>query len=407
MPATAQATIKKAVEHNPITSIKGISERLFTFWFDGFVYNQIWEDPRVDMEAMQLDEESRILTIASGGCNILNYLTALPHSIHVVDLNKYHLFLTKLKFEALRSLPSYEDFFLFFGHANQAINVENYNRYIRDHLDEETRAYWDSSAGFRGPRIGYFSKNLYNYGAMGLFIRFVHRLSKWFACDPEKMLQCKNQGEREALFIAKFEPFFQKRIVKFLGSSPLTYYSLGIPPQQFEDMKEESEGRIHELCHNRVRRMALDFPLEDNYFAWQAFGRRYDTENRKAVPDYLKEEHYEKLKNNLKRVNLNYCSTTQYLKEQPDNSLNRFVFLDSQDWMNDDEITELWSEVARVGMPGSRVIFRTASWKSPIEGALPESLLNRYTYEEQRSKELYKQDRSAIYGGFHLYVLND
>ena len=67
-----------AVHHSPLISQRGLLERLFTFWFNSLVYNQIWEDPRVDLAALQLvPEESRIVTISSGGCNVLNYLSTV------------------------------------------------------------------------------------------------------------------------------------------------------------------------------------------------------------------------------------------------------------------------------------------------------------------------------------------
>ncbi|MEM0915755.1 MAG: DUF3419 family protein, partial [Planctomycetota bacterium] len=70
-----QDYLREAVHHNNSRSRAGMLERLFTLWFRGFIYNQIWEDPRVDAEAMQLGPGNRLLTISSGGCNVLNYLT--------------------------------------------------------------------------------------------------------------------------------------------------------------------------------------------------------------------------------------------------------------------------------------------------------------------------------------------
>ncbi|TIX29361.1 MAG: DUF3419 family protein, partial [Mesorhizobium sp.] len=78
------------------------SERLFAFLFSGLVYPQIWEDPDVDMEAMQLGAGHRIVTIASGGCNILAYLTRSPERIDAVDLNAAHIALNRMKLEAVR-----------------------------------------------------------------------------------------------------------------------------------------------------------------------------------------------------------------------------------------------------------------------------------------------------------------
>jgi len=98
-------------------------------------------------------------------------------------------------------------------------------------------------------------------------------------------------------------------------------------------------------------------------------------------------------------------SLSAYLRTQPANSLDRFVFLDAQDWMKPADLYELWNEVARVGRNASRIIFRTASSVSPIEKALPEDLRARFTYEEDLSERLHSRDRAAIYGGFHVYAL--
>ena len=97
---------------------------------------------------------------------------------------------------------------------------------------------------------------------------------------------------------------------------------------------------------------------------------------------------------------------TGFMRTQPAKSLDRFVFLDSQDWMKPAQMEELWSEVARVGRPGTRVIFRTAASQSPIETALSPELRKKFTYQEERSLKLFKKDRSSIYGGFHLYSMD-
>jgi S-adenosylmethionine-diacylglycerol 3-amino-3-carboxypropyl transferase len=51
------------------------------------------------------------------------------------------------------------------------------------------------------------------------------------------------------------------------------------------------------------------------------------------------------------------------------------------------------------------VIFRTAAEKSIVAGRLAPDLDSRWTYLRDRSVELNRMDRSAIYGGFHIYEL--
>ncbi|MBC7796581.1 MAG: DUF3419 family protein, partial [Pyrinomonadaceae bacterium] len=135
------------------------------------------------------------------------------------------------------------------------------------------------------------------------------------------------------------------------------------------------------------------------------FARKYDTENRVALPDYLKEENYEHFKQNAYRVNTVITSVTEHLREQPKGSFNRFVFLDAQDWMTPEIIADLWRTIAERGGKNSRIIFRTAGAESPIENALSKDFLEKFEYEKEESLELFKQDRAAIYGGFHLYKL--
>ncbi|MGA7975412.1 MAG: DUF3419 domain-containing protein, partial [Pseudolabrys sp.] len=49
-------------------------------------------------------------------------------------------------------------------------------------------------------------------------------------------------------------------------------------------------------------------------------------------------------------------------------------------------------------------IFRTAAEPSLLPGRLDEALLERWRYEAEASRHYAARDRSAIYGGFHLYV---
>src|SRR5215467_9909938 len=110
-----QTLLRDAVVKKQDLTREGFLQRLFARWFDAFVYNQIWEDPEVDLAALELDGDSRVLSISSGGCNALNYLLAGPESVTTVDLNRYHIFLVQLKIAAIRTLGTHEDLFNFFG----------------------------------------------------------------------------------------------------------------------------------------------------------------------------------------------------------------------------------------------------------------------------------------------------
>ena len=407
-----EITLQSAVQSEKATSKQGILQKLFAVWFDAFVYNQIWEDPRVDLQALELNEKSRILTISSGGCNALNYLCESPESVTAVDLNRHHIFLLRLKIAALANLPTYDDFFNFFGHGKHETNLANYKKFIAPNLDAETREFWESNGFFgnllHGKRINYFENGgLYEHSRNGYFLRFFHKFSRILGCKPEELLKAKTPEEQASLYEKYLNPFFDSFVIQAIGKMPVTMFGLGIPPQQYDELKKDLKegGTIIDIYRERTKRLAVEYPIYENYFAWQALGRKYDTENRQAVPEYLKEERYKTLKANAGKISADVGSVTDKIKHSPKDTFNRFVFLDAQDWMNAEIMTDLWSVIAEKGEVGSRIIFRTASSASPIETNLPDELRDRFQYEEEFSRELFKQDRASIYGGFHLYIL--
>src|SRR5260370_17944053 len=101
-------------------------DRLFAFWFRRLVYTQIWEDPEADLAALQLPLGSTIVTISSGGCNALSYLTAQPAQVYAVDLNHAHLSLLKLKLAGIRALPPHDQFWQFFRQASSRATWQIY-----------------------------------------------------------------------------------------------------------------------------------------------------------------------------------------------------------------------------------------------------------------------------------------
>jgi S-adenosylmethionine-diacylglycerol 3-amino-3-carboxypropyl transferase len=161
---------------------------------------------------------------------------------------------------------------------------------------------------------------------------------------------------------------------------------------------------MHEVVEERLRRLACGFDLQQNYFAWQAFARSYAPDGDGPLPPYLERKNYEQIRDRAHRITMRNIAYTDQLSALPCSHLDRYVLLDAQDWMNDASLTELWTEITRTARPGARVIFRTAGEDSILAGRVSDAILDRWIYEEAASKAWTTRDRSAIYGGFHLYV---
>jgi S-adenosylmethionine-diacylglycerol 3-amino-3-carboxypropyl transferase len=402
--AESHVRLKKAVRRNRALSREGLLERLFERLFRGLVYTQIWEDPEIDLEALALGPDCHVVAIASGGCNVLSYLTAAPARITAVDLSRAHVALSRLKLVAATRLPSWQAFYGFFGTADDPANVAAYHRLIAPHLDPQSRAYWEGRGlqhlGRR--RISIFARNAYRHGVLGRFIGIAHAAARVYGVDLRDLLSARSLEEQRRFFETVLAPLFDKPAVRWATANRLSLYGLGIPPAQYEAL---AGGRdMGAVLRSRVERLTCGFSLDDNYFTWQAFGRRYSRDAQGPLPPYLRRDQFDAVRARVDRVEVLNRSVTEYLAGCPDASRDRYVLLDAQDWMTDAQLTALWAEITRTARPGARVIFRTAAEPSLLPGRVDPALLARWRYEEALSRALTGRDRSAIYGGFHLYV---
>lgn len=404
--AIGEAVGGKLIE-NAAVSTTGLNqtallERAFAFAFRGLVYAQIWEDPVADMAGLEIAEGHHVVTIASGGCNALSYLTAGPAHITAVDLNATHVALGNLKRTALLHLPDYEDFHRFFANAAHEDNVAAYFMHIAPYLDASSRRYWESRTLSGRRRIALFTKGVYQHGLLGRFIGLAHLLARLHGENPRNALKADTLAGQRAYFEEKLLPLFDKPLIRWLTGQPASLFGLGIPPAQYEKLAGGQD--MATVLRARLEKLVCDFDFSDNYFAWQAFSRGYEEAPDASLPPYLQREQYDRLRQRADRLDVRQANMTEYLAGQDAQSVDRFVLLDAQDWMTDQQLDALWNQISRTARKGARVLFRTAAEPSLLPGRLRDDLLALWEYQEARSLELTRRDRSSIYGGTHLYI---
>jgi S-adenosylmethionine-diacylglycerol 3-amino-3-carboxypropyl transferase len=407
VPVSIEARSAKEASHACFSSRPADHDRLdwlFKRVFDGLVYNHVWEDPLVDIEALALRNDHCLVSIASAGCNLLAYLSCDLKELHAVDTNRAHLAVSHLKRTAFKTLPSFEDFFQFFGCGRGLQNIAAYDGHIRQHLDPDVRAYWDGRTPMHGRRIDMFAQGFYRHGLLSRSIGLVKFLARNTGRDISQLVTARDLDHQHLLFEQLIAPLFCNRLVNWISRFPISLFTLGVPPNQYFELDRSAKGNLVGLLRERIRRLACDFPIADNYFAWLAFAGHYDMRHRRAVPPYLQPEVFAKIRDRVDRIQLHATSITDFLASRTANSVHRFVLLDSQDWMNDEDLVALWTQINRTAdLADAIVIFRTAGNESPVR-KLPESLRSHWNYRESKSRQLHQADRSSIYGGFHVYA---
>jgi hypothetical protein len=95
----------------------------------------------MDQRVFDLNESDHVITIASAGCNVLDYIIE-GAMVTAVDFNSCQIALTELKKVAIIHLD-YETFFEIFAKSNMKLLREVYPTKLRPHLSQPSAEFWD------------------------------------------------------------------------------------------------------------------------------------------------------------------------------------------------------------------------------------------------------------------------
>ena len=380
---------------------KNILEKLQDRWFQSVVsnrliYNTCWEDPRIDRQLLKLDEDSEVVMLTSAGCNALDYLLDEPKSIHCVDSNPVQNALLDLK----RALFSYGDFDIlwnFFGRGHDDRAPILYKKKLAENLLEQSRNFWDSN-------INYFSSkttegSFYFRGTSGQIAHTVHkRIKRKDLYSSVLKLLDAGSLEEQTYHYEEVEPQLWNAFYKWLIKRNATMALLGVPAIQ-RDMIEngDAEGLLN-FIQQALRRVFTRQSLQDNYF-WRVY--LTGSYRPSCCPNYLKNEHFEFIRNNIAKIGVNTSSLTDFLKQHP-GSYSHFVLLDHQDWLADkksDLLEEEWKLILNNARPGTRILFRSAGTSCRF---LPDFVFRQVEFHQEKAQRLHAEDRVGTYGATFL-----
>src|SRR5579871_4040919 len=245
--------IADAANNSPAQYEPTVWDRIVAFWLRRLVYTQIWEDPEADLAALQLPLGSTIVTISSGGCNALSYLTAQPAQVYAVDLDEAHLALLKLKLAGIRAFSRYEDFWQFFGAAASRSNAALYRERLRPLLDAKARLYWDKRNILGRPRHAHFTDGFYRHGVLGRLIGLAHLGAKLCGIDPAILLNGRPDSPERGEALDRLDRLFHSQIGRMVTAAPALLSGLGIPPRQRARLANGTP--MTDVLHQRLLRL--------------------------------------------------------------------------------------------------------------------------------------------------------
>lgn len=292
-----------------------------------YIYNVSWEDPRMDHRVFNLQKDDHIITIASAGCNALDYVIE-GAKVTAVDFNLCQIALTEIKAIAIQELE-WKEFFAIFAENDMVLLQRRYHEKLRQHMSPKSVEFWDK---------GIYTVGSFQYsGTSGQMAYVLFRWMFWLlglgwmrtmimkGCSPDEFQAEMNRHQLKVRTLAWMMDNLFIRGGSLFAGVPERQLNLGI-------------HRPNNLARVMDRVFFQTDMVNDNYFYLGYLLGHYTKEN---CPRYLKEEHYPALRKHLSegKLQLFHGSINQALNKTTE-PITVASLLDHMDWMTERMINE-------------------------------------------------------------------
>ncbi|NNF36809.1 MAG: DUF3419 family protein [Saprospiraceae bacterium] len=353
------------------------------------IFTMNWEDPLSDIKTLNIKKGDVLMTISSGGCNTLEFLLHDPGKIYAVDINQAQNHLLNLKKVAIKHL-NHDEFIQLMGIIAGNNNLDLYDRII-PYLDEACVDFWNTK------------KDLIKKGILmgGRYERFVLLAKKVIGFLQGKgrvrrLFEPKDLESQKEFFDSTFNTWrFRKMFDLLFNKRRLAKRGLSADYFHFDDGSKS----FAESFYSRARKAMRDIPIVGNYFLHLYLRGAY--RDLDEVPNYLKEENFETLKERVDRIECVTMDAKEWMISMPDNSLDGLSLSNICELKSEEDSNELFDQVLRISKNNGRCCFRNLM----IPREVPEYLEDSIIKDEELSAQLIAEDRSFVYSKVAAYEI--
>jgi S-adenosylmethionine-diacylglycerol 3-amino-3-carboxypropyl transferase len=346
--------------------------------FSAIRYAQVWEDADVLVQALAPLEDQTCLSIASAGDNALALLSFAPARVVAVDLNPSQLACVELRVAAYRTLEHGELLELI-GSRPSTRRSALYQR-CRKVLSSTAAAFWDAHTAEIEQGIGSAGKferyfKLFRTRVLSL----VHSRKR-----VERLLAGGDIQRREAFYATEWDTLRWRLLFKIFFSR-FVMGRFGRDPAFFRYVEGSVADRI--LARTRYALTALD-PAANPYLQWILTGT-----HTSALPFALRPENFERIRQNLDRLEVAHGSIEDYLDKHPDLRCDRCNLSDIFEYMSLENYRKLLERLIAASRPGARFVY----WNMLAPRTRPEELAPRLRPLDGLANKLFAQDKAWFY----------
>jgi len=371
------------------------------------VFNCAWEDPILDLQALELKDTDNVMIITSAGCNVLTYVLQNPNHIYAIDMNPCQNAVLQLKIASIKELD-YPTFWKMWGTGKLPGFTKNVYPNLRKHLSTDAQEFWDKHTHyFEGKG---FRNTFYWRGCSGALAYmttcylYMLGISKYV----DRIFEAETIADQKAIYEKYIKSRLWNPVVNAMLSSSVCLSILnGVPAAQQNLL--ENEGSVAGFIKRSIETILTELPLKDNYFYRVYLKGEY---TKDCCPEFLKEANFNKLKAGLvNKISTHTTTITQFLKAHSKNDISRFVLLDHMDWMAEAPhiLSEEWNQILANSTDDARYLWRSASETTSFVGETAvtykgknTTVANLMEYHQTLAEKLHKVDRVHTYTSFYI-----
>ncbi|MDR2913337.1 MAG: BtaA family protein [Tannerella sp.] len=351
--------------------------------FDLIRYSQVWEDADLLVEALDLHADDIVLSIASAGDNAFALLAQNPGKVYAVDLSFAQVACCELRKAMYCSLTHKEH--LIFGGVIQ-VDMDRISVFRKLSLPPNVRDYWEN-------HMAHIENGFMTQGKFERYFRlfrkkvlpFVHTRRK-----IEALIAPKSRNERYAFY----DEVWNNRRWRMMFNVFFSRFVMGRLGRDKEFFKYV-EGSVADRILSRTKQAITELdPSRNPYLHFILYGA-YNS----VLPYALREENYNKIRNNLDKIEFRQASIEKFVAEF-DGELNVFNLSDIFEYMTQESMDALYGSMLQKAAAGARFAY----WNMLAPRRCSDVLCERYGVEtnEEQNKSLLLKDKAFFYSKFYL-----
>jgi S-adenosylmethionine-diacylglycerol 3-amino-3-carboxypropyl transferase len=250
-------------------------------------YANCWEDADLLLDSLQVKANSHVLSIASAGDNSFSFLVNDGVKVMAVDISEVQILLCRFKKTAIQQLncTEYLQLLGFMPCANKSNIIQK----VYHSADKEVKQFMDINATMIQNGIGYAGKfEKYFKKFRTRILPFIHSKK-----TISELFEIKDEAAQKYFYNTKWNTFLWRSLLK-LFFSKFILGRIGRDPEMLKEVDLNVGNYIREKSHLHLQSKAC----QSNYLLQMMLLGKF----KNGVPFYLREENYNKIKNNIHNI---------------------------------------------------------------------------------------------------------